>query len=345
MAEGKPRLRPAGEPANSLGLHRADYGGGPSTLCAGCGHDSVSAAIIEACWSAAVAPEAVAKMSGIGCSSKTPGYFLNRAHGFNAVHGRMPAVTTGAAVAGRDLLFLGVSGDGDSASIGCSHFAHGIRRGLDMVYIVENNGIYGLTKGQFSATADRGSVGLKGAVNTEVPIDPVLFALNMGAGFVARSFSGDKQHLVPLIRAALFYRGFALIDVISPCVSFNNHDGSTRSYHAARENIRMVNRLEPVDVAAESGDDLVLEGGDGCRLRVIPADHWNPVEFTPVFNGVQSSQEEGRFLTGLLYYRDPRARPGMHEYLNTVPTPLRHLHPADLCPGAEVLRDLNEEWR
>src|SRR5205814_504704 len=236
----KPKFHHPALPKNKLGFTHRDYEGSISTLCAGCGHDSISSAIIQACFELDLPPHRVAKMSGIGCSSKTPTYFLGQSHGFNSVHGRMPSVLTGANLANRDLIYLGVSGDGDSASIGLGQFAHCIRRGVDMVYIVENNGVYGLTKGQFSATADKGSKAKKGATNQDSAIDTVGLALLMGATFVARSFSGDKHQLTPLIKAALAHQGAAFIDVISPCVAFNNHAGSTKSYDYVREHNEVV---------------------------------------------------------------------------------------------------------
>ncbi len=240
----KPKLHHPALPTNALGLTRRDYEGAVSTLCAGCGHDSISAAIIQAFYELAIEPHRVAKLSGIGCSSKTPTYFLGAGHGFNSVHGRMPSVLTGAALANRDLIYLGVSGDGDSASIGLGQFAHVMRRGVNMVYIVENNGVYGLTKGQFSATADKGSKAKRGAVNSDEPIDLVQLALVLGATFVARGFSGDKEQLVPLIKAAVAHQGAAFIDVVSPCVAFNNHPGSTKSYDYVRAHNEAVNRLD-----------------------------------------------------------------------------------------------------
>ncbi|HXW31027.1 MAG TPA: 2-oxoacid:ferredoxin oxidoreductase subunit beta, partial [Xanthobacteraceae bacterium] len=226
----KPQFHHPAIPTNALGFTHRDYEGSISTLCAGCGHDAISAAIIQACFELSLPPHRVAKLSGIGCSSKTPTYFLGNSHGFNSVHGRMPSVLTGANLANRDLIYLGVSGDGDSASIGLGQFAHSIRRGVNMVYIVENNGVYGLTKGQFSATADRGSKSKRGIVNNDNSIDLAAMALQLGASFVARSFSGDKAQLVPLIKAALEHRGAAFIDCVSPCVTFNNHLGSTKSF-------------------------------------------------------------------------------------------------------------------
>src|ERR1700709_2596998 len=242
----KPKLRHPAIPVNKLGYTHRDYEGSVSTLCAGCGHDSISAAIIEACFELALEPHRVAKLSGIGCSSKTPTYFLGQSHGFNSVHGRMPSVLTGANLANRDLIYLGVSGDGDSASIGLGQFAHAIRRGVNMAYIVENNGVYGLTKGQFSATADRGSKSKRGVVNHDAGIDLVGMALQLGATFVGRSFSGDKEQLVPLIKAALSHKGAAFIDTISPCIQFNNHAGSTKSFDYVREHNEAVNSLDVV---------------------------------------------------------------------------------------------------
>ena len=242
----KPKFQHPGLPKNDLGYTHRDYEGKISTLCAGCGHDSITASIIEACYELSIEPHRVAKISGIGCSSKTPDYFLGNSHGFNSVHGRMPSVLTGANLANRDLIYLGVSGDGDSASIGFGQFAHSIRRGVNMTYIVENNGVYGLTKGQFSATADRGSRNKRGLMNNDNAIDLVAIALQLGASFVARSFSGDKTQLVPLIAAAIQHKGAAFIDVISPCVAFNNHAGSTKSFDYVREHNDAVNRLDVI---------------------------------------------------------------------------------------------------
>src|SRR6201991_3162532 len=239
----KPKLHHPALEKNSLGFTRRDYEGTVSTLCAGCGHDSISAAIIQACFELDLPPHRLGKLSGLGCSSKTPTYFLGNSHGFNSVHGRMPSVLTGANLANRDLIYLGVSGDGDSASIGLGQFAHALRRGVNMVYIVENNGVYGLTKGQFSATADRGSKSKRGVINSDSAIDMVAIALQLGASFVARSFSGDKKQLVPLIKAAIEHQGAAFIDCISPCVAFNNHTGSTRSFYHLREHNEAVHRL------------------------------------------------------------------------------------------------------
>src|SRR5881409_2164931 len=277
----KPQLHHPGLPKNGLGYTHRDYEGSVSTLCAGCGHDSISSAIIQACFELSVPPHRIAKLSGIGCSSKTPTYFLGQSHGFNSVHGRMPSVLTGANLANRDLIYLGVSGDGDSASIGLGQFAHCIRRAVNMVYIVENNGVYGLTKGQFSATADKGSKARRGAVNTDSPIDLVALALQLGASYVARSFSGDKTQLVPLIKAAIEHKGAAFIDVVSPCVAFNNHPGSTKSYEYVRAHNEAVNRLdfmpsrEPIiaDVPAGGVASVVLHDGGTIRLRKLHAEY------------------------------------------------------------------------
>src|ERR1700690_213527 len=240
----KPKFHHPDLPKNELGYTHRDYEDTVSTLCAGCGHDSITASIIQACFELSIEPHRVAKISGIGCSSKTPTYFLGQSHGFNSVHGRMPSVLTGANLANRDLIYIGVSGDGDSASIGLGQFAHSIRRGVNMLYIVENNGVYGLTKGQFSATSDRGSKSRRGVENADSPIDMVSMALILGATFVGRSFSGDKAQLVPLIKAALLHKGAAFIDCISPCVAFNNHAGSTKSFDYVREHNETVNRLD-----------------------------------------------------------------------------------------------------
>src|ERR1700685_36744 len=231
----KPKVAHSSLPTNGLGLTRRQYEGSMSTLCAGCGHDSVTAAIIEACWGLDMRPEQLVKLSGIGCSSKTTAYFVSGAHGFNSVHGRMPSIASGANAANRELTYIGISGDGDSLSIGLGQLVHAIRRNVTMLYLIENNGVYGLTKGQFSASADIGTQAKKGDVNQVPPIDPVLLALTLGATFVARSFSGDKAQLVPLIQAGMRHKGLALIDVLSPCVTFNDHEGSTKSYAYTRE--------------------------------------------------------------------------------------------------------------
>lgn len=344
----KPRLHHPTLTANAIGLTRRDYEGKISTLCAGCGHDSISAALVQACWELAIEPHRVAKLSGIGCSSKTPDYFLGAAHGFNTVHGRMPSVLTGANLANRDLVYLGVSGDGDSASIGLGQFAHAMRRGVAMTYIVENNGVYGLTKGQFSATADRGSKSKKGAINSDSAIDLVGLALQMGATYVARSFSGDKEQLVPLIQGALRHRGAALIDVISPCVAFNNHPGSTKSYEFVRAHNEAVNRLdfmphrEAITAAYEPGAVTTITAHDGSVLRLRKIDTgYDPSDRRAAMRALADHEADGEILTGLLYI-DVDAE-DLHAHLKTVQAPLNSLSAADLCPGAKALAAVNAE--
>ncbi|KFN50125.1 2-oxoacid:ferredoxin oxidoreductase subunit beta [Arenimonas composti] len=346
----KPALRHPSLACNKVGFTRRDYEGKISTLCAGCGHDSISAAIIQACWELDIQPHRVAKLSGIGCSSKTPDYFLGQSHGFNTVHGRMPSVLTGANLANRELLYLGVSGDGDSASIGMGQFVHALRRGVNMAYIVENNGVYGLTKGQFSATADQGSVSKRGVVNADSPIDLVGLALQLGATYVARGFSGDKRQLVPLIKGAIAHRGAAFIDVISPCVAFNNHDGSTKSYAWVREHNEAVNRLDVIPPRAEiavdyaPGTTVEVEQHDGSRLRLhkLDADH-DPRDRVAAMNHLQARQARGEVVTGLLYV-DPQAG-DLHEHLRTVATPLNALREDVLVPGPDVLAKINAALR
>ncbi len=346
----KPRLHHPTLATNKVGYTRRDYEGKISTLCAGCGHDSISAAIIQACWELDIEPHRVAKLSGIGCSSKTPDYFLGASHGFNTVHGRMPSVLTGANLANRELLYLGVSGDGDSASIGLGQFAHAMRRGVRMVYIVENNGVYGLTKGQFSATADRGSKSKKGVLNPDAPVDLIGMALQLGATYVARGFSGDKAQLVPLIEGAIRHGGAAFIDVISPCVAFNNHEGSTRSYDYVREHNDAVSRIDFIDLATERkaepapGEVIELPQHDGSvmRLRKLHADY-DPTDRVSAMNHVQALQAKGEVVTGLLYV-DPDAT-DLHVALNTTAAPLNKLDERALCPGADALAKINASFR
>ncbi len=346
----KPRLHHPSLERNAVGYTRRDYEGKVSTLCAGCGHDSVSAAIVQAAWELAIEPHRVAKLSGIGCSSKTPDYFLGASHGFNTVHGRMPSVLTGACLANRELLYLGLSGDGDSASIGLGQFAHAMRRGVRMVYIVENNGVYGLTKGQFSATADRGSTSKKGVPNPDAPVDLVAMAMQLGATYVARSFSGDKAQMVPLIKGAIAHGGAAFIDIISPCVTFNNHAGSTRSYDYVREHNEAVSRIDFFDpapaVQAEPAPgeaiDLPQPGGGTMRLRRLHADH-DPTDRVGAMNHLMALHEQGEIATGLLFV-DPAAR-DLHHALRTPALPLNRLDEAVLCPGAAALARLNAALR
>jgi 2-oxoglutarate/2-oxoacid ferredoxin oxidoreductase subunit beta len=342
----KPKLHAADAPRNALGYTRRDYEGAISTLCAGCGHDSISAAVVQACFDLDIEPHRVAKMSGIGCSSKTPDYFLGNSHGFNSVHGRMPSVLTGAALANRSLLYLGVSGDGDSASIGLGQFAHLMRRGVSMTYIVENNGVYGLTKGQFSATADKGSKSKKGVINSDSPIDLAALALQLGATYVARSFSGDKEQLVPLIKGALRHGGPAFIDVISPCVTFNNHAGSTKSYDYVREHNESVNSVDVILPRAQietsyppgSLRRIVQHDGSILHLRKLGPDY-DPSDRIGAMNHLQERQALGEIVTGLLYIDS--SGQDMHTHLNTVEKPLNQLGDAYLCPGSKALEALN----
>ena len=346
----KPKLHHPSLTCNALGFTRRDYEGKISTLCAGCGHDSISAAIIQACWELDIEPHRVAKLSGIGCSSKTPDYFLGQSHGFNTVHGRMPSVLTGANLANRELIYLGVSGDGDSASIGIGQFVHAIRRGVNMVYIVENNGVYGLTKGQFSATADQGSTSKRGVVNSDNPLDLVAMALQLGATYVARGFSGDKQQLVPLIQGALAHQGAAFIDVISPCVAFNNHAGSTKSYDYVREHNDSVNRLDVIEPQAEiaveypAGTTIEVRQHDGSILRLhkLDAGH-DPRDRIGAMNYMQRQHAQGEIVTGLIYV-DPEPH-DLHQHLNTVLVPFNVLGATDLCPGVAALEKINAALR
>jgi 2-oxoglutarate/2-oxoacid ferredoxin oxidoreductase subunit beta len=346
----KPKFHHPELPKNELGYTHRDYEGSVSTLCAGCGHDSISASIIEACFELSIAPHRVAKLSGIGCSSKTPTYFLGNSHGFNSVHGRMPSVLTGANLANRDLIYLGVSGDGDSASIGFGQFAHAIRRGVNMVYIVENNGVYGLTKGQFSATADRGSKSKRGIINNDSAIDLVGIALQLGATFVARSFSGDKKQLTPLIKAAIEHEGAAFIDVISPCVAFNNHAGSTKSFDYVREHNEAVDRLDfitgrapiKVDYAPRSVETVEQHDGSTITLRKLDSDY-DVHDRLAAMSFLQHHAAKGQIVTGLLYVAAEAE--DLHGRLNTVEAPLNALGEKDLCPGSTVLDKINAALR
>ena len=335
---------------NALGLTHRDYEGNLSTLCAGCGHDSISAAIIQSCFEMDLPAHRIAKLSGIGCSSKTPTYFLGQSHGFNTVHGRMPSVATGANLANRDLVYIGVSGDGDTASIGLGQFAHAVRRQTNMLYIVENNGTYGLTKGQFSATNDFGSRAKKGAVNPYQAIDLVSLALQLGAGFVARSFSGDKSQLIPLIKAGLSYKGFALIDCLSPCVTFNNHDGSTKSFDYVREHNTAMMKADLIPEKSQITADydegasvnVTLHDGANIRLRKLNADY-DPHDRVAALTHVQQIQGKGEIPTGLIFLE--RDETDLHEILSTSPRPLNSLTEKDLCPGTEKLQEINAGLR
>jgi 2-oxoglutarate/2-oxoacid ferredoxin oxidoreductase subunit beta len=349
MTYVKPSFRHPLKTKNAVGFTKVDYEGALSTLCAGCGHDSISASVVQACYELAIEPHRLAKVSGIGCSSKTPTYFLSNSHGFNSVHGRMPSVTTGANMANRDLIYLGVSGDGDTASIGMGQFCHAVRRNLNMTYIVMNNGCYGLTKGQDSATADAGSINKSGAENPFNAIDLAALALELGATFVARSFSGDKQQLIPLIKAALSHQGFAFIDVISPCVTFNNNDGSTKSYDYVREHVEgatsahdFVGHEKEITVSYQGDANVSLHDGSIIQLRKLNP-NWNPTDKKASVENMQRARNEGQILTGLLYM-NPESK-DLHEIINSSPKALNSLREVDLCPGKGALEKLNAGFR
>jgi len=346
----KPKINYAGQVKNALDLTVHDYEGTISTLCAGCGHDSISAALIQALFELDVAPHKVVKFSGIGCSSKTPAYFLGAAHGVNSVHGRMPAVATGSNAVCKSLYCIGVSGDGDSLSIGLGQFAHAMRRNLNMLYIIENNGVYGLTKGQFSASADVGTKAKKGEVNEQQPIDPVKTALGLGGTFIARSFSGDKEQLVPLIKAGLNHEGFAMLDVLSPCVTFNDHEDSTKSYAHTRQNFHRAIRLdfippaEPINTQYSEGEMRTVELHDGSHVLLRKADQgYDPTDRSGAFAYVAEHQSRGEVVTGLLYIDAERR--DMHALAGTVDVDLIDLPFEDLCPGAEALDELQSRFR
>lgn len=350
MSYVRPSFRHPELPTNELGLTRREYEGSLSTLCSGCGHDSISGAIIQACFELSIPPHKVAKLSGIGCSSKTPTYFLGKAHGFNSVHGRMPSVATGANLANRDLIYLGMSGDGDSASIGLGQFAHVVRRNLNMIYIVANNGCYGLTKGQDSATADVGSVSKAGKVNRFEPIDLCTMALQQGATFVARSFSGDKEQLIPLLKAAIAHKGFAFIDVISPCVTFNNTPQSTKGYEFVRDHIEATGKVDFVpmksEITANYQPDFTHEVTlhDGSVIHLYKGDEdLDVLDRRSALTAIENHKEAGRFLTGLLYMEPEND--DLHQTLGTTKKPLRDLNEAELCPNNYALQVINDSLR
>ncbi len=350
MSYVRSKFRHPNLPKNDLGYTVDYYEGSISTLCAGCGHDSISAAIAEACFELSIEPHKVAKLSGIGCSSKTPAYFLNNSHGFNSVHGRMPSVATGANLANRDLIYLGVSGDGDTASIGMGQFVHVIRRNLNMVYIVMNNGCYGLTKGQDSATADAGSKNKTGNVNLFESIDLASLAIELGATFVGQSFSGDKEQLIPLIKAAMSHPGFAFLNVISPCVTFNNNVGSTKSYDYVREHQEATATFDFVPLAKEittnydegTTQNLKMHDGSIIRLNKLSKE-WNPLDRFSAVNAMQKAKSNNEILTGLLYM-NPETE-DLHKIIETSETPLNKLTEKDLCPGSEILESINDSFR
>jgi 2-oxoglutarate ferredoxin oxidoreductase subunit beta len=346
----KPKAHHPSLKLNSLGLTRRDYEGAMTTLCAGCGHDSVTGAIIQAFWDLEIEPHRVAKLSGIGCSSKTPAYFLREAHGFNSVHGRMPAVATGANAANRELIMIGISGDGDSLSIGLGQLCHAMRRNVNLLYVLENNGVYGLTKGQFSASADPGSTSKKGEVNTMSSIDGVLLALSLGATFVARSFSGDKAQLVPLLKAGLTHPGLAFIDVISPCVTFNDHEGSTKAYAYTREHqieliqTDFVPERDEITTEYESGEvrNVVMHDGSTVRLRKL-AEEYDPTDRDGAYAHIRKHQLAGEVVTGLLYISPESV--DMMDQNDAVREPIYNLPYETLCPGSVELEKLQSRFR
>tara|TARA_B100001250_G_scaffold73010_1_gene59570 strand:+ start:5656 stop:6690 length:1035 start_codon:yes stop_codon:yes gene_type:complete len=336
---------------NVINLEKSEYTGGKSSLCPGCGHDQISNVIIQAAWENGIKPEGIAKMSGIGCSSKTPAYFLSKSHGFNTVHGRMPSVTTGANMVNKSLSFLAVSGDGDTASIGIGQFIHAIRRNLDMVYIIENNGVYGLTKGQYSATVEKGSKKKKGTTNEQAPIDLCAMAINLGCTFVARSFSGSKKQLTALVRAAMSHRGMAVIDVISPCVTFANNDESYRSYNYVKANDEVLHildyiphfsPLEEVDVPEGEFSEISLFDGSTLRLETVGDEH-DPTNAVAALAAIHEGAAEGRHVTGLLHYNPNQ--PTATDTLGLTDAPLMGLSEEQNRPSKESLDKVNAGFR
>lgn len=330
---------------NRLGYTIADYKGADSTLCAGCGHDAITSQIIKAFYEYGVEPYRVAKLSGIGCSSKTPAYFLNMSHGLNGVHGRMPSLGTGVMLANRTLISIGVSGDGDTASIGMGQFVHLLRRNIPMIYLMENNGVYGLTKGQFSATADYGSKAKSGVVNQLPAIDLCAMAIDLGCNFVCRSFAGDPKQLVALLKAALGHRGTSLFDVISPCVTFNNHDGSTKSYKYAKDHEELLHEIsfvpffEQINVEYQEGEAIDVELHDGSHIRLRKTDKgYDPTNKGEALDTLRNCQESNEFLTGLIYINE--SKPDFLTQLNMVDAPLATLPQERVQPSAEDLTEI-----
>ncbi|MGH9556842.1 MAG: 2-oxoacid:ferredoxin oxidoreductase subunit beta [Terriglobales bacterium] len=338
------------EKINRIGLTVVEYKGGKTTLCAGCGHNAISERIIDAMYEMGIKPESVAKFSGIGCSSKSPAYFMNRSHSFNAVHGRMPSVATGALLANRKLLGIGVSGDGDTASIGMGQFVHLMRRNLPIVYIIEDNGVYGLTKGQFSATADAGSKLKTGVINDLPAIDTCAMAIELGATFVARSFSGDKKQLLAILKAALAHNGTSMIDVISPCVTFNDHEGSTKSYKYVKEHdeplhdVSFVPFFEDISVEYDPGTTIDVTMHDGSRLRLRKlTDDYDPTNRIEAIRTLLEAHARHEVLTGV-FYVDPN-RPNFLDLLHLTDKPLTSLQPDELRPPRAALDEVMEELR
>jgi 2-oxoglutarate ferredoxin oxidoreductase subunit beta len=338
---------------NRAGLTVLDYKGGKTTLCAGCGHNAISERIIDAMFEMGMPPERVVKMSGIGCSSKSPAYFMNRAHSFNGVHGRMPSLATGAALANRDLFVLGISGDGDTASIGIGQFVHLMRRNLPILYIIEDNGVYGLTKGQFSATADIGSKLKTGVVNDLPPIDTCALAVQLGATFVGRSFSGDKRQLLAMLKAALAHKGTAMLDVVSPCVTFNDHEGSTKSYKFMKDHDEPVNEVEllpefetfaDIEVEYEPGAvfDVTMHDGSRLRLRKLEEDY-DPTDKANALRRMAEAHDNNEILTGV-FYINPQT-PNFMDLLNMTARPLATLPPELVRPPKATLHAIMEELK
>src|SRR3989440_3603808 len=340
----------AGPKTNRIGLTVMEYKGGKTTLCAGCGHNAISERIIEAMYEMGVQPELLIKLSGIGCSSKSPAYFMSRAHSFNSVHGRMPSVATGAVLANQQLMALGVSGDGDTASIGIGQFVHLMRRNLPIIYIIEDNGVYGLTKGQFSATADVGSKLKTGVINDLPPIDTCSLAIQLGATFVARSFSGDKKQLLTMLKAAIAHRGTVMLDVISPCVTFNDHEGSTKSYKYMQEHeeaiteVGFVPHFEDISVDYEPGTtfDVRMHDGSHLRLRKLHEDY-NPTNKVNAVKALMEAHDRGEVLTGIFYI--DTTKPNFVDLLNVTDTPLAHLPQETVRPPKQVLDEIMESLR
>ena len=339
------------EKVNKLGLTIDEYRGGKSTLCPGCGHDAISSVIMSAAWQNSIEPAGIAKMSGIGCSSKTPAYFLRQSHGFNTAHGRMPSVTTGANMANKNLNFLAVSGDGDTASIGIGQFIHAIRRNLNMLYIIENNGVYGLTKGQYSATAEKGSQKRKSTPNLMKEIDLCAMAINLGCSFVARSFSGSRKQLTALIRAGMSHRGMAIIDVISPCVTFNNNEESLKSYGYVKSNdtelhtidfIPHFNPIEDVEVPSGGYKDVQMHDGSFIRLETISEEH-DVSNRVMALEAIHKADVDNKHVTGLLYFEKGMAT--LDETENLVETPLCDLPDEMIRPSKESLEKLLTNFR
>jgi len=335
---------------NHIGLAVIDYRGGKTTLCAGCGHNAISERIIDAMYEMGVQPERLVKLSGIGCSSKSPAYFMSRSHSLNAVHGRMPSITTGAVLANHKLMAIGVSGDGDTASIGMGQFVHLMRRNLPMIYIIEDNGVYGLTKGQFSATADIGSKLKTGVINDLPPIDTCAMAITLGATFVGRSFSGDKKQLLSMLKAAISHKGTSMLDVVSPCVTFNDHEGSTKSYKYMKDHeeplqdISFIPAFQEIDVDYDAGTAVEVTMHDGSRLRLRKLEEdYDPTNKVEAIHRLNESHDKGEVLTGI-FYVDPQA-PTFVELLNLTDTPLALLPETEIRPGREVLDQVMEELR